>query len=106
VTPGTRPARLCPQGNPLRGSCIVHVHARTALTEPVRHRDRQQPGSGVWAGQSAVTRPGEGLVLVRPLGERKDAPAFDALRSRRGLFKSAEAEVFVLATRRPLPRRG
>src|SRR5215472_5879331 len=38
-------------GQPLRYSCMVHVHANTGLTEPVRHRARQQSGSGEGTGQ-------------------------------------------------------
>ena len=43
-----------PAGQPLLWSCKVHVHAKTALTEPLRHQARQQSGSGgVWPGQGA-----------------------------------------------------
>ena len=38
---------------------MAHVHAKTGLTEPVRHRARQQPGSGEGPGQGkgAVPEP-------------------------------------------------
>ncbi len=36
---------------------MVHVHAKTGVTEPVRHQVRQQSGSGEGSGQGtgAVT---------------------------------------------------
>jgi len=40
---------------------MAQVHAKTGLTEPVRHQVRQQSGSGEGpgrAGQGAVTAPG------------------------------------------------
>ena len=33
-------------GQPPRSGCLVHVHAKTALTEPVRHQVRQLSDSG------------------------------------------------------------
>src|ERR1019366_3667542 len=38
-------------GQPARQGCMVHVHAKTALTEPVRHPFWQLSGSGEGTGQ-------------------------------------------------------
>jgi hypothetical protein len=41
------------------------VHAKTGLTEPVRHQVRQQSDSGEGSGQQgAVTVPGRGPMVV------------------------------------------
>ena len=69
VLPRTRRRRICDSrnlsrpsvaaGQPHRESCVVHVHAKTALTEPVRHQVRQlsDSGEGIWAGQGVVPLP-------------------------------------------------
>ena len=36
---------------------MAHVHAKTALTEPVRHQVRQQSGSGEGSGQGTARSP-------------------------------------------------
>jgi len=41
-------------GQPLPSNCMVHVHAKPGLTEPVRHQARQQSGSGEGAGQDSM----------------------------------------------------
>lgn len=56
MTPGTRQARLSPLGNRSGKAAWLNVHAKTGLTEPVRHQARQQPGSGEGPG------PGKGAV--------------------------------------------
>ena len=67
VLPRTRRRRICDSrnlsrpsvaaGQPHRKSCVVHVHAKTALTEPVRHQVRQLSGSGEGSGQGRARSP-------------------------------------------------
>ena len=64
-------------GQPPPGSCMVHVHAKTALTEPVRHQVWQRSGSreGFWVGQPAATSPEEGpLAVTSTRASRCQAP--------------------------------
>ena len=68
VTPGTCQARLRSQGNRLGRGCMVHVHAKTTLTEPVRPgfgrglvrgRSGRVHPDGARAGKGAAGVPGQ-----------------------------------------------
>jgi len=55
----TRQARLWPQDNRVRETCLVNVHAKTALTEPARPRRWQRSGAGTRVAGPSVSGSGE-----------------------------------------------
>ena len=115
VLPRTRRSRVCDSrnlmrsspsvtaGQPARQGCMVHVHAKTALTESVRHPFWQLSGSGEGTGQGV---PLENRVRLVTCGSsaRQAACVYSLIRPPRTGFRRIRSLPRSVAAMQPGPR--